>query len=1427
MANNTITFSIKVGDDGTFDIITKKAKGASKATGDLGKSTDNLKKKRNDYSKQEKGVAGATSNSTKAFAKQAQTIGSGSGGLVAVYAVLMANVFALSQAFGILNRAAGVNQLIEGLQVTGEIGGRNLERVARGLREISGGAISAADAMKNVALGTSAGFSTEQMEGLARVATGASKALGRDLTDAMDRLTRGAAKLEPEIVDELGIMVRLDKTTKDFAKSVGKTEEEVTQFEKRMAFTNAIIEQGTKKFGDLIDEVEDNPFNQLAATFTDLAHSIATVINTAIKPLVSFLAGSPGALLGVLSLIGAKIFSSVTPALSEMRTSMVDNAKASALHAQQSAKTFSNLTGLSKESKKLKKNFKSGTATLDQHAEALTTVEGKLKNNIGFHKEGSKAQRENGRDMTAVNGRIKNQIQAHKELRDSLVGSITAQGQARQAQASAHFENGKFIEGLKELKTAHVEGHQSYKQGTKGVSRFGKIAIFARIQSTLLAGSLKSLGLAFLSIIPFLGIILAGIQLLFGGFKAIYSFFMGANPIKDAMKENKETIESLDKISDRYTSTIGEMTSEAERFARTAHTMAGSMDQIIEGINGIAEAEANRDKNPGLISKGLDFITLGATKKSREENLSGDAQSATSDFIEQSSAPLRDMMDAVKGDTAAKAVFQKMLDDLNKLTQAETVTQFNAQKQVIKANQLALQQYNERLTAATKSQSDFTFEIEKMKKKAVTPYDALNDELEKQSKLLKDAAESDRQLNTGKSQELTVAGQILGLDKSATEEQLKQFKSKRATFQINRDTLAITKEAVKLEKTKLDELKGFEGKATEIFALQLRQEDILLDTQLKALEAEEDLIRADKELVDGNERLKQLKLDMKAIDEKRKSGEERRLLVLQSQTQELVKFNNALAKTSRLTTQLTEAEFAGTNIGTNKRVAKKQKSGQLVRSQQAEFDKLKTLRDFEKERTDNREAMLELEKEGIDLEFTLLKLKGQLLLEELKVKKMDTQNLETHLKVLDRQQIEAKAVATQRSKNEGNQGALNILNAENAFSSGIHNKVSAGSGNVTDLIGNMQVRTDTQTTVPNSEIDPNTGKVMQGNKTTIHKGAGPLEIPPEALDTFGEKMSLATGMVRTFANQFKELGPEGEIIGGAFDNIASGMDQMSAGFEMINEKGATTKEKVAGAFSAAAGAIGAVMGLQSAQAALKVRGIDKEIAAEKKRDGQSAKSIAKMKELEKKKEQIERKAFAMKKKMMIAQAIMSTAAGVAMALTAGPIIGPILAVMTGAMGLAQIAIIRKMEFDGGGGEAASAPPSQINVGSRQNKVDLANANNASGELGYMRGASGTGNATNFKPAFTGARYRADGGRVGYMVGEQGPELFMPDSAGEIVSAGETDEAMQGAPSNVTFNINTIDASGVAEVLTAQRSNIIGMIRESANNVGEPFLEGVT
>ena len=50
--------------------------------------------------------------------------------------------------------------------------------------------------------------------------------------------------------------------------------------------------------------------------------------------------------------------------------------------------------------------------------------------------------------------------------------------------------------------------------------------------------------------------------------------------------------------------------------------------------------------------------------------------------------------------------------------------------------------------------------------------------------------------------------------------------------------------------------------------------------------------------------------------------------------------------------------------------------------------------------------------------------------------------------------------------------------------------------------------------------------------------------------------------------------------------------------------------------------------------------------------------------------------------------------------------------------------------------------------------------------------------------------------------------------------------MGGRTTNANFTINALDAAGVAEVLTAQRGNIIRMIREAAHEHGEEFIEGV-
>ena len=63
----------------------------------------------------------------------------------------------------------------------------------------------------------------------------------------------------------------------------------------------------------------------------------------------------------------------------------------------------------------------------------------------------------------------------------------------------------------------------------------------------------------------------------------------------------------------------------------------------------------------------------------------------------------------------------------------------------------------------------------------------------------------------------------------------------------------------------------------------------------------------------------------------------------------------------------------------------------------------------------------------------------------------------------------------------------------------------------------------------------------------------------------------------------------------------------------------------------------------------RIAAIDKEIAAEKKRDGKTKESVARLAQLEKKKEAQKKKAFEVNKKLQMAQIVVSTAMGIAAA----------------------------------------------------------------------------------------------------------------------------------------------------------------------------------
>jgi hypothetical protein len=80
--------------------------------------------------------------------------------------------------------------------------------------------------------------------------------------------------------------------------------------------------------------------------------------------------------------------------------------------------------------------------------------------------------------------------------------------------------------------------------------------------------------------------------------------------------------------------------------------------------------------------------------------------------------------------------------------------------------------------------------------------------------------------------------------------------------------------------------------------------------------------------------------------------------------------------------------------------------------------------------------------------------------------------------------------------------------------------------------------------------------------------------------------------------------------------------------------------------------------------------------------------------------------------------------------------------------------------------------------------------------------------------------KASGGAVAKgqptLVGEKGPEMFVPNSSGQITQSAR---GVGGGSTTVNFNINTVDARGFDELLTQSRGTITQLINQAVNERG--------
>ena len=1394
--DNEIIIKIITSDKGTKASIVNQKKLQKEA----GKTADQYKKtgkQAQDYNKKEKALYQGNLSTAKGFSKMKETMGSGSSGLVGAYATLAANVFAATAAFNALRGAAQVQTLIEGFTFLGNAAGQTSMQVARGLREITDGAISMEVALRSSAIAMTSGFDVDQIGKLGEVAKNASIALGRNMADSIDRLFRGVAKLEPEILDELGIMVRLDTAVNKYAATLGKNGTELTNFERRQAFLNETLTQGALKYGAIGDAVETNPYDRLSAAFGDLTEKGLTLINTFISPFLELLSKNQGALTGGIILFASTILTTMIPALGQLAERQLKVANTAAHMAAEEEKAGKKAAVRAKmdfvgrgpgaagtaaktmkgqefsQVKALQKALKSRNATELDYKKALQQVQNTRKRSITIATKNGKLNTAQHKTRMIELEALENQILDVQRAENQRAGS---KGDSAIANANATGQSGVAAQmgliqgaGVKEGFSLATQGFKDFrKQQKAGMAEWlkpgglGEKGLFARWGKSIMAAftlggtGARLFGAALMNAIPIIGQIL-----FFGGM--LISFLSN---FKGKASESEVALDNLNETLD----TAKEKFEQLEQTNLNLPTTLQDLDRSFRST-AIAAMEVKNNINVlgGISKEARDNYEIFTRALAKEEQLGrmANAWERLKNMFKSWGESLVNFIPKVKefivdGLKAMFPVMTRLIGYLKDIGLIDTVAEGlgnagTAIADFVAPAETAAEMLDRQVKAATETGNDMVASLSGQSaelKKQYAGFDFGTAFEEARKEILKTEG---AQVTFAKLQEIVnnkFAEMSLPVERSKTTlnelntsfEQMGQVFNKNVDGILKRNSFDKIASTVTTLNNDLKKLKTDGMSSTEVF------DQIRLATEAAGINMEAygiDVKEVKKNIEAGEAPFGKLQKDMMKLGEMTRmaSHEKKRL------KNELALLNSEFAKNKAVD------EYA-------LKLQNFKKTGKFDLAPKDAFANALSSVDAAK---DLAKKQFDIKMQQIAAEYALEEFKLKVFMKTAEAKDMgeEFKELQTLLKASrDAQETVA--------------------------------------GNTRDIA--------------NTKADGDRLKALQtaGSSGTLGERAGNAVKAMNDKDaTRGSRIENIRNATQPMREALEALGPEGELVSAAQMGVLSIADS----FTILGDKTMDASDKL-GAVSSIIGSIGSIM---QANSKAQIAEIDNQIKAEKNRDGKSKESLAKIKAMEKKKEQMARKAFEMNKKMQIAQAVASTASAVVGALgmkPAGPWNIPIAAMM-GALGLAQVAIIRKSKFQGGQSDVPK-PTSTIEVGKRNNRVDVSKGSSA-GETAFLRGNKGVGsNANNFIPGgAAGMRAYAAGGE-GVLVGERGPEVVQPTAPIDIIP----NNKLSGGAQNVNFTINAVDAEGVQEVLQRQRGNIIGMIREAANEHGENFMEQV-
>lgn len=183
--------------------------------------------------------------------------------------------------------------------------GGSADEMLAAIRRATDGTVSEAQmiaaANKGIMLGL--GAQAEQWEKLAEVARFRARAMGISTTQALNDIAMGIGRESRMILDNLGIILDIDKATEQYAATLNKAVGELSAFERKQAITNAVIQEGQSMIAEAGGITEDaaDSFERLEAKAADLGATVAERLAPPFSDLIDQLSGTVDAVTPLLS----------------------------------------------------------------------------------------------------------------------------------------------------------------------------------------------------------------------------------------------------------------------------------------------------------------------------------------------------------------------------------------------------------------------------------------------------------------------------------------------------------------------------------------------------------------------------------------------------------------------------------------------------------------------------------------------------------------------------------------------------------------------------------------------------------------------------------------------------------------------------------------------------------------------------------------------------------------------------------------------------------------------------------------------------------------------------------------------------------------------------------------------------------------------